>query len=225
MLDKAEQAQVHKLVRDVIGRLPPRPIKAHTIGTLTVNELVGAPTSPTPDTSDSSQRIANTAWVAKQGFATQTWVQSQSYLTALPAATLMLAGGTAITSGTQQPLQLAQAYEINTDGTVYGSRGGTSSAFTVAKAGIYLVLAHLDYPSNATGNRYTQVWRNGAAITTAAGGTIEDTRAAVNGLITEVHLSGIVDLAASDYLQLVGYQNSGASMTPTVGWLSLIKIA
>lgn len=38
-LEKADLTSINKYVRDVVNRIPPRPIKAHTIGTLTSDQI------------------------------------------------------------------------------------------------------------------------------------------------------------------------------------------
>lgn len=43
-LEKADLSTINRYVRDVVNRIPPRPIKAHTIGTLTSDQInVSAP--------------------------------------------------------------------------------------------------------------------------------------------------------------------------------------
>ena len=62
-LEKADFTTISKFVRDSVQRLPPRPIKAVGIG-----RVLGAPETTTPPASDSSDRIATTAFVNSQGY-------------------------------------------------------------------------------------------------------------------------------------------------------------
>jgi hypothetical protein len=43
VLDKQSRAEITKLVRDTIGRVPPRPVAAHTIGTATIGKSLSVP--------------------------------------------------------------------------------------------------------------------------------------------------------------------------------------
>lgn len=144
----------------------------------------------------------------------------------LPLAKLSLAGTTAILTGGTQPLQLAASYDSRLDSLIFPDRGAANSAFTVKKTGYYIAQACLTYPSNATGVRWTQLFKNGSAIGAGDGGPVNDLRSSVATPSTpEVTLAGTIHLAANDFVQLVGFQNSGVSLTPTVGWVTLIKIA
>lgn len=62
-LEKSDFPVISRFVRDTVLRLPPRDIKAVGIGRIT-----GTPAADTPPTSDSSDRLATTAWVKAQGY-------------------------------------------------------------------------------------------------------------------------------------------------------------
>lgn len=73
--------------------------------------------------------------------------------------------------------------------------------------GDYEVGGMVRYSSNATGYRQTYIRKNGTTILVA------DIRAAVNGQVTDVNISKVVRLAADDYIELVVFQNSGATLS------------
>lgn len=62
-LEKADLSTINKYVRDSVQRLPPRAMKAVGIG-----RVLGTPEAATPPVSDSSDRIATTAFVKGQGY-------------------------------------------------------------------------------------------------------------------------------------------------------------
>ena len=71
-LEKEDLTTISRYVRDTVLRLPPRDIKAVGIGRVT-----GTPEADTPPAADSSDRLATTAFVAAQGFATTSYVNSR----------------------------------------------------------------------------------------------------------------------------------------------------
>ena len=76
----------------------------------------------------------------------------------------------------------------------------------VGKAGKYLIIGQLAYASNSTGNRYISLNKNG---------TINFGRvvlAAINGDVTWVIASTVLNLAEGDYVQMRADQSSGGSL-------------
>lgn len=73
------------------------------------------------------------------------------------------------------------------------------------KAGKYLLVATADITANSTGIRQVGFWKNG---------TIQRSQVAVSATSageSKITVSGIFDLAVSDYVEFRVYQNSGAS--------------
>lgn len=77
---------------------------------------------------------------------------------------------------------------------------------TFTRAGKHLVIAHMQFASNATGIRQTIIRLNGttnlAAVTTNA----------VNGGATDLNVSTVYDFAINDFVDVVVYQNSGGAL-------------
>jgi hypothetical protein len=141
-------------------------------------------------------------------------------------ALLFISGGTAIPTATVQPLTLLQNYAVNTEPAAFGPRGSAATAFTVLRAGWYLLTAWLAFPNNGTGARWTSIRKNGASP--APPDTPADVATpAATGLTTNHSLSTILRLAANDYVQLCGYQSSGVSLQPALnqGWIALQQLA
>lgn len=102
----------------------------------------------------------------------------------------------------------------DTDSAFDVSTGGTNYRFSPPVAGYYQIIAGVKTPPASSGISQIAIYKNGGLW--RAGGTI--TNSATNPGLTTV--SGIIDLqiAASDYVEIWLYQNSGSSMTlPNVG--------
>lgn len=72
--------------------------------------------------------------------------------------------------------------------------------------GVYLIIGKVAYAANATGVRVARIHKNGALIDTEPihAGTASGTQV--------VMVNSILALAAGDYIELVGYQDSGAPL-------------
>lgn len=93
--------------------------------------------------------------------------------------------------------------------TTQGSDADPES-LVVPEAGIYRFDISCDYEANATGRRRCNLMVNGSAAV-AAVFNIE----AASASTTTVTGSGVVDLAASDQIDLVLHQNSGSTLQAT----------
>ena len=78
--------------------------------------------------------------------------------------------------------------------------------FTAVVAGKYLLVGHIQYAANTTGVRLCRIRKNGGAI----GEVVANAMASGDHDIEVVLL---VILAVSDYIELLGYQNNGGSLT------------
>jgi len=81
--------------------------------------------------------------------------------------------------------------------------------FTATKAGWYEVRFNVSWASNSTGRRRVGLRKNGSAL-------IYVSQNADSGGTTNQGQSWGVDLAATDYVDLIGYQNSGGALDATV---------
>lgn len=92
-----------------------------------------------------------------------------------------------------------------------------TSRLIATTAGTYAVTARIAFASNATGIRYIDVRKN------AAGNVASGTRVAFNantavasGTVTVVNVACDVVMAANDYLEVFGFQNSGGALSDDV---------
>lgn len=125
---------------------------------------------------------------------------------------------TSIPNASITPVSLAQAYDFNTNGTIWGARGGTGSGESVIAGGIYRLTAYVVWAASAVGTRYVLIRRNGAGI------GIEDVRGASPSLAGEVGISGDELLAAADTLEVCVYQDTGGPLNLTQCRLTMEKL-
>jgi hypothetical protein len=84
---------------------------------------------------------------------------------------------------------------------------GSPTRITAVIAGIYAFSGVLRYDANSTGERAILVRVNGATLVASGG---EGNPSATNDSRCDV--AGAINLAASDYLELCAYQNSGGAL-------------
>lgn len=93
-------------------------------------------------------------------------------------------------------------------GAMHSTSSNTSRVTVPANgAGLYLIFGSVRYASNATGQRQARLKKNGT--TDLALDTLTVVAATS---IAAAHARAIVDLAAGDYVELYGYQNSGGAL-------------
>ena len=107
---------------------------------------------------------------------------------------------------------IGAALELNTAefdvGTMWTSApGNTRITVPANNAGVYLAIGGTSFPAHATGYRQLKLKKNSA--TNLANVIIPVSSASVQ---TDIMISAFVSLAVSDYLELIGVQNSGAVM-------------
>lgn len=106
----------------------------------------------------------------------------------------------------------------STDTDTIHSTASNQSRLTAQIAGKYLVTGAVDWASNATGVRRLRVKKNGTtdyAVVNVA---------AVNGSTTNLTISAFVDLAATDYIEMVIFQDSGVSIDAQGGSLAMVYV-
>jgi hypothetical protein len=119
--------------------------------------------------------------------------------------------------GTNQSLANGTLTAISLDQTAYDTYGGHSntvnpSRYVCQYAGIYHILAQVSWPTNATGNRAVEIYKNGTVFTP---GTQTAAAGAANWTITQTGL--YIPLAVGDYVEVFGQQSSGGALTPNNG--------
>lgn len=125
-------------------------------------------------------------------------------------------GSSWVISGGEKPYLFASVTQNITSGSFQapsvsasvnrGSFTVSSGTITVANAGVYNVSAYLNYPANATGQRYLEILINGSAQAIA---TSVVNSASAN---TQITASVNVLLASGGTIKLQAYQNSGATL-------------
>ena len=142
---------------------------------------------------------------------------------ALPVPALMPWASAETSAGTSVPSNAATVTALgpwtlplnNLSATTTGTR------VTVMIAGWYFITIQAGFGSNAAGTRLVALHRNNAVVANfSAGGGFSNT----SGYGLGLNASGIIQLAASDYLEVVARQDSGAALA-TNGRLSLNRVA
>lgn len=97
----------------------------------------------------------------------------------------------------------------NYDNNSMHSTSSNTSRVTIQTAGRYQFTGTLKFAANATGNRYLQFRKNGSTIYSGLGGINSG---------AEIQLSATRSLVLSvgDYIEVMGYQNSGGSLAVTL---------
>ena len=78
--------------------------------------------------------------------------------------------------------------------------------YTFQLAGVYLIFGNLEFQTNATGRRLSQLWWNGGLVNQVESVTV------TAGGPTGVYNWIVLSVAVGDYVQLTGYQNSGGAL-------------
>lgn len=102
------------------------------------------------------------------------------------------------------------------------STSSNTSRLTAPRSGIYNIFGHVEFASNATGQRYIVIYANGTTNIAVEGKT-----AMAGGLSTFCSVSTMYSLAAGEYVELLANQTSGgalnvlstASMSPEFGMM------
>lgn len=104
------------------------------------------------------------------------------------------------------------------------STSTNTDRLTCVTAGRYLVFGHVEFAANGTGVRSIRITKNGVRVASAIANNVT---ASFNH---NMSLCTVVDMAATDYVQLDAYQNSGGNLNITrqVNWspeFGMVRIA
>lgn len=139
-------------------------------------------------------------------------VYENSQAVHVPAAGVYKAAGQAIANATLTVLTFdSERY----DNSEIHSTSSNTSRLTAPKAGVYMLDARMLWPSNATGVRFMTIRLNGSETKRIAA----ERRAAIEN--TETTISAVFFLNAGDYIEILGYQTSGGSLTTEIGGAEL----
>ena len=98
------------------------------------------------------------------------------------------------------------AEEFDTDAFHDNSTNNSRITIPAGKGGKYLIIAAIAFDANATGIREISIYKNGAAVCTNFQHAPTPS-AALRGEVT-----GILSLAVSDYIEVIGQQQSGGNL-------------
>ena len=143
--------------------------------------------------------------------------------------------GRSVASNASQTIATAAATRLVHQVATWTDDGTTTytvGSMQVGRAGLYLVTAHVEYASNATGPwRIIGIGRNAGGHPTTWGGfgTPSSNTYAVSygtpnpGSIRH-HAAWVVPLAVGDWLGSFGYQDSGGNLAATNAELTIVRI-
>lgn len=93
------------------------------------------------------------------------------------------------------------------DTATYHDNSTNNTRLTVPQAGKYLISGCLEFAANATGVRTAGIRLNGSTYVASQGSSSMGAT-----LTTVVNVTTVLDLAANDYVELIGYQSSGGAL-------------
>ena len=86
------------------------------------------------------------------------------------------------------------------------STSANTDRLTAPVAGKYLITAHIQWASNATGERQLRVHDSSGNVLAM------DSRTPISGNVTRMSIATVVELTAADYVTIVVYQSSGGAL-------------
>lgn len=104
------------------------------------------------------------------------------------------------------------------------STATNTSRIVAPSAGLYIAYATLNFAAHATGVRIGNIRKN-AAGSSVGGTSLGYVELATSGTITYVQVMGLTYLAATDYVEVFGYQNSGGALGCTTTNFTLARFA
>jgi hypothetical protein len=122
-----------------------------------------------------------------------------------------------IGTSTVTAVTLAQAYDFNTNSTIWGARAGVGSGEGVLVGGVYRLTAYVEWAGSGVGVRWGFIRRNGVAL------GIQDMRGA-DPDVSKSTLTGLESLAAGDTIEVCVYQDSGGNLNLTNCRLAMEKL-
>lgn len=141
---------------------------------------------------------------------------SNTFLTTPPFAVLVQTAAQTVTTSTLAPIAF--------DTTVVDPDGGHSnvtnnSRYTCQVAGWYLVIGSIAWATSATGNRITQLTKNGSNPLGGGSTTVAAAGAANN---PSIQASFFFSLAVGDYVEVVGFQAAGGNLNTAANSSSMM---
>lgn len=138
----------------------------------------------------------------------------------LPRVRAYASGAQSTTSGTDISPILYDSEDFDVGG--FHSTVSNTGRLTVPSGygGVYYIHADINWASNATGVRFILLYLNGTGGTLIGGAS----QPATSGFATRQTYSVLYPLAATDYVILIGRQNSGGSLNISATSFSMFRI-
>lgn len=124
-------------------------------------------------------------------------------LTSQPAVSAGILNNQAIPSGSVRKVNWnAESFDIGE----FHDNASNNTRLTVPETGIYQINALIAWETNGSGDRLLSVLKNGTLT------QLSDTKTPVTGSSTTQSISGMLELAAGDFIELSVFQSSGSEL-------------
>jgi hypothetical protein len=135
----------------------------------------------------------------------------------VPSARARKTVSQSISNATYTAVTYAESEDYDTDGI--HDLSTNPSRFTAKTPGIYSVIGNVSWASNSTGRRQLVIYKNGSGV------GISEQRSATNGAWDGQFITGEVQLAAGDYVEIWAWQDSGGALNITDATASVSLVA
>jgi len=132
------------------------------------------------------------------------------FLAKPPMARLRLTSNVSFSNSTHGTLAFTSSIateDYDTDAMI--NLSGTPSAITIKTAGVYNCAASIDWTANGTGVRFLRIVRNRSGTLTAVTAMFLSAPGTSDG---HMSVSGMIECAVNDTIDIYGYQSSGAAL-------------
>jgi hypothetical protein len=114
----------------------------------------------------------------------------------------------ALANATNTPIPFDQTQYDSGTSTAQHETVTNPTRITCQQDGVYIVDAFVGFASNAAGQRYASMRKNGNVVQFVC----EDGRDALSTDVTEIYIGSQMRLTAGEYVEVLAWQNSGGSL-------------
>lgn len=132
-------------------------------------------------------------------------IQAPTTISATEIVALSANANTTATSFTNNAETVVGTYSVNAD--THSAFNATTGVYTAPVSGLYEVFGLILFVSNATGYRYTAIYKGGSTYQYGA------INPAVTGDSTGTVASALIPMLAGETISMAGFQNSGGALT------------